>query len=238
MAKPFTQTQAGAMRSAVNGGKTMSYFRCDICNEEVRGYPANTNRHSVFKKGDRVCKTCRNSISSAAKEKEYKSPARVSMAVAANTAAPCKFIEAIENDETPLFIQEPKTQAEESQEDRPPKDMVYICSPYRGDIETNTANARRYCRYAFDEGFHPFAPHLYYPQFLNEDNPKERAAGLHYALMEMWRMKELWIFGDKRTEGMSQEIELAVDLDIPIRTFSDNGEIRHTAYCGGDYKDE
>jgi len=218
----------------------MNYFRCDICNEEVGGYPANINRHSIFKSGDRVCKTCRNTVSLSFKEKEFKPQGRVSMAVADSNefAAPCKMIEAIENDETPLHQQEqPKPQEEEKHNDRPPKDEVYICSPYRGDIETNTKNARRYCRYAFDEGLHPYAPHLYYPQFLDEEKPKERAAGIHYALMQMWRMKEFWVFGDRHTEGMKAELELAVDLGIPIRTFSDDGDkIIHTSYSGGDYE--
>lgn len=30
------------------------------------------------------------------------------------------------------------------------KPVVYICSPYSGNIRLNTANARRYCRYAVD----------------------------------------------------------------------------------------
>jgi len=219
----------------------MNYFRCDICNDEVRGYPANISRHSIFKKGDRVCKTCRNTISLSSKEKEFKPQRRVSLEVAdsAEFATPCKFIEAIENDETPLYEEEQPKSYERDGRDFPlPKDEVYVCSPYRGDIKINTLNARLYCRYAFDQGFHPYAPHLYYPQFLDENNEKERAAGIHYALMQMWRMKEVWVFGDKRTDGMQAEIDLAVDLGIPIRTFSDNGEIRHTAYCGGDYLDE
>ena len=217
----------------------MNFFRCDICNEEVSGYPANITRHSIFKSGEKVCKACRSSVSLTNKEptqKKHKPKRRVSLARADGIefAAPCKMIEAIENDETP-FRQEPKPQ--ETQDDKPPKDEVYICSPYRGDIETNTANARRYCRYAFDQGFHPYAPHLYYPQFLDEEKPKERAAGIHYALMQMWRMKEFWLFGDKHTEGMKAEIELAVDLGIPIRTFSDDGtRIMHTSYSGGDYE--
>jgi hypothetical protein len=159
------------------------------------------------------------------------------VADSAEYAAPCKFIKAIEEDETPLYIELPKLPEEQKEGAPPPKEMVYICSLYRGDIETNTINARRYCRYAYEQGFHPFAPHLYYPQFLDENNETERAAGMHYALMQMWRMKEVWVFGERRSEGMRAEIDLAVDLGIPIRIFSDkDGErILHTAYCGGDY---
>lgn len=42
--------------------------------------------------------------------------------------------------------------------------MVYICSPYSGDIERNTANARMYSRFAVAKNTIPFA-HTFF--FLN-----------------------------------------------------------------------
>ena len=50
--------------------------------------------------------------------------------------------------------------------------IVYICSPYAGDVATNVENARRYSRFAVDMGYIPIAPHLLFPQFLNEDSLK------------------------------------------------------------------
>ena len=41
--------------------------------------------------------------------------------------------------------------------------IVYICSPYAGDVERNTAAARRYSRFAVDAGYIPIAPHLLFP---------------------------------------------------------------------------
>ena len=52
--------------------------------------------------------------------------------------------------------------------------IVYICSPYAGDVETNVDAARRYSRFAVEQGYIPVAPHLLFPQFLNEESPKER----------------------------------------------------------------
>ena len=49
----------------------------------------------------------------------------------------------------------------------PFRPVVYICSPYAGDVERNVLRARRYCRYAADQGFIPLAPHLLFPQFLD-----------------------------------------------------------------------
>lgn len=41
--------------------------------------------------------------------------------------------------------------------------VVYICSRYSGDVKRNTEMARRYCRYAVDQGCIPLAPHLILP---------------------------------------------------------------------------
>ena len=48
-------------------------------------------------------------------------------------------------------------------EDRP---LVYVASPFSGDVERNVMNARRYCRFAAESGAVPLAPHLLLPQFL------------------------------------------------------------------------
>ena len=105
-----------------------------------------------------------------------------------------------------------------------PTKRVYICSPLKGDIERNMRKAELYCRFAFEKGFVPVAPHIYYPRFLDDRNKKERAAGLRYGLEEIWRCKELWVFGGHRSEGMKAEIKLATELEIPVRYFNDNLE--------------
>ena len=53
--------------------------------------------------------------------------------------------------------------------------LVYVCSPYAGDVRNNTENARRYCRFAVDAGAIPLAPHLLLPQFLSEETERELA---------------------------------------------------------------
>ena len=56
--------------------------------------------------------------------------------------------------------------------------LVYICSPFAGDMERNTQRARRYSRFAVRNGAIPFAPHLLFPQFLDDGKPAERAIGM------------------------------------------------------------
>ena len=46
--------------------------------------------------------------------------------------------------------------------------IVYVCSPFSGDIAGNIANARKYSRFAVEQGYIPIAPHLLFPQFLND----------------------------------------------------------------------
>ena len=88
---------------------------------------------------------------------------------------------------------------------RPDRPLIFVCSPYRGDTETNVQNARRYCRLVVEQGGIPFAPHLLFTQFLNEDKVAERRRGLWMG-MEMPRLcDELWAFGEP-TEGLRMEI--------------------------------
>ena len=69
--------------------------------------------------------------------------------------------------------------------------VVYICSPYAGNIEVNTENARRYCRYAVDVGCMPIAPHLLYPQFMDDSDPAERDVVLKFGIVLLFRCAEL-----------------------------------------------
>lgn len=91
---------------------------------------------------------------------------------------------------------------------------VYICSPYRGDTVRNIEYARRMCRRAFECGLEPVAPHLYYPQWLDDDEPEERAYGMRRGLELMAGCREVWVCGAVITEGMRAEMEEAVRLGI------------------------
>lgn len=98
--------------------------------------------------------------------------------------------------------------------------IVFICSPFGGDINGNTIRARRYGRFAVTERTVPIIPHLMYPQFLEEDNPKERQLGIEMGLILLSKCHELWVFGDRISSGMGVEITQAKILKIPIRYFS------------------
>ena len=57
--------------------------------------------------------------------------------------------------------------------------LVYICSPFRGDIDKNIKNARKYSRFAIENKAIPMIPHLLYPQFMDDNDPKERYLATH-----------------------------------------------------------
>ena len=97
------------------------------------------------------------------------------------------------------------------------KQMIFVCSPYRGDIETNTKLARQYCRHVVDKGFIPIAPHLLFPQFMDDKKSEERAQAIEMNFGTLQRCTELWVFGREITIGMWQEIKKAQELDIPVR---------------------
>lgn len=95
--------------------------------------------------------------------------------------------------------------------------LVYICSPYAGNIEENIRFARAACRYAAKQGFTPVAPHLLYPQFLNDAVPAERDAGIRMGLCLLNACDELWRCGPRISAGMEKELAEAKRLGIPVR---------------------
>jgi hypothetical protein len=117
-------------------------------------------------------------------------------------------------------VYEALTNMEKEEKQRKRKKLVFICSPFAGDIETNTRRARRYGRYAVAEKVVPIIPHLMYPQFLEEGDPEERQLGIDMGLVLLSRCHELWVFGDRISSGMSIEIARAKRWNIPIRYFN------------------
>ena len=102
--------------------------------------------------------------------------------------------------------------------------IVYICSPYAGDVETNVQKARRYCRFAVDKGYIPIAPHLLFTQFLNDDSPKERQLGIFFGNAVMSKCSEVWVFGDRISDGMEAEIKRAKRKNYRLRYFNEDLE--------------
>lgn len=99
--------------------------------------------------------------------------------------------------------------------------IVYICSPFAGNTESNQAKARTYCRYAVDNGCIPIAPHIYFPQFMRDTPFGERELCLFMDIVLLSKCTELWVFGETISQGMSIEIEKARQKGKTIRHFTE-----------------
>jgi len=103
--------------------------------------------------------------------------------------------------------------------------LVYIASPLRADTEgemvQNRKNAEDYSRQAMNIG--TFVGELIVPispisnlQFIDENNPEERQKALNMGLALLSKCDELWVAGDRVSEGMIGELRAAVRMDIPV----------------------
>lgn len=99
--------------------------------------------------------------------------------------------------------------------DRPKR--IFICSRYAGDIKHNTETARKLCRMVVESGQVPFAPHLLFTQFLDEQDPVERERGTAVGLAFMEACDEVWAYVEEGiSEGMRREIEHARRIGKPV----------------------
>lgn len=85
--------------------------------------------------------------------------------------------------------------------------LIYVCSPYRGDFNKNVRNAQKACRMIVEGGNVPIAPHLFFPQFLNEETERELALELNKRLIDVCDV--LCVFGNEISEGMKFELDYA-----------------------------
>ena len=113
------------------------------------------------------------------------------------------------------------------------RDKVYICSAFRGDTEANIRKTKEYCRWAATKcGVIAIAPHLLFPQFLDDCKDAERELGICFGLELLAECSALWYFGDSVTQGMVIEINEACRLGIPVRYVPEK-EIQNQNENGG-----
>ncbi len=105
--------------------------------------------------------------------------------------------------------------------------LSFVASPLRADtkaiVKANQAVARDFCRRLYHTtGEIGVAPHLYCPQFLDDDIETERTAGIVYGQAVLTRCCEkMYVLGEVISEGMQGEIEIAQMMEIPIIRVTD-----------------
>lgn len=97
--------------------------------------------------------------------------------------------------------------------------LIYVASPLSGDVERNLKFARQACCAVMDSGCAFFAPHLLYPNFLDDAIPEQRKLGMDMGMTVLAKCDELWAFGERISEGMAAEMREAERLGIPVRRF-------------------
>ena len=102
--------------------------------------------------------------------------------------------------------------------------IVYVCSPYSGDIARNIENARKYSRFVYEEGGIPFTPHLLFTQFMDDSDFTECKTAMNFNRIMLSKCDELWVFGSRFSKGMSDEICEAEKRHMKIRYFSEQLE--------------
>lgn len=99
------------------------------------------------------------------------------------------------------------------------KPVVYICSPYSGDIKTNVRLARSFSAVAVAKSAVPIAPHLVFPQFMDDEDPLDRELAMQMNHILLSRCDEIWVYQPRISAGMKQEITWAKDAGLPVRFF-------------------
>ena len=98
--------------------------------------------------------------------------------------------------------------------------LVYICSPYAGDVKLNVRRAQAYCRFAVQKNCVPIATHLLFPQFMDDTDPVQRQQALFMSRLLLTKCNEVWVFGETISQGMASEIRKAESRNKTIRYYT------------------
>lgn len=96
-----------------------------------------------------------------------------------------------------------KIEKEEKAAKKAYRPLVYICSPFAGDVENNVNMARVYSRFAVRNACIPLAPHLLFPQFMDDSVPAERNIALFMGMVLLGKCEQIWVFGNNISKGMA-----------------------------------
>lgn len=99
-----------------------------------------------------------------------------------------------------------------------PQKTIFIGHPIGGDIKGNIEKVLKICLELHTKGIIPVAPYLVSLQYLDDEVAEDRELGME-ANHECFRRRyvdELWLFGDRISSGMRQEVVLARAMGIPV----------------------
>lgn len=94
--------------------------------------------------------------------------------------------------------------------------LAYVCSPYSGDVAGNVRLARKVCAQVLTRGRIPLAPHLLFPQFMNDADSAQRELAMFMNRILLSKCDEVWVYTLHISAGMRQEVSWARYLGTPV----------------------
>lgn len=95
--------------------------------------------------------------------------------------------------------------------------LVILESPYAGARKTNLDYAYRAMLHSLSLGEAPFASHLLYPQFLDDNDAEQRALGMGAGLEWVQKADATVVYMDLGVSpGMTLGINRAINLGKPV----------------------
>lgn len=102
---------------------------------------------------------------------------------------------------------------------------IFVASPFRWDEQRNRKYAVACMMDCLRRGESPFAPHLLYPIFLDDNHPEDRARGIQAGLDWMLKADIVAFYIDLgMSEGMREEMKFAKEHKIK---FEERNLARH-----------
>lgn len=121
---------------------------------------------------------------------------------------------------------------------------IFVSSPYRPTAEdeetrksqlaSNIRRATIACKFITLAGMEPLAPHLYFTQFLDDNDAAAREQGMKLGEDWLAMSDEVWAFTGSHndiSEGMLREINQADKLGIKVRVFTDPEDLIRDYLC-------
>lgn len=104
---------------------------------------------------------------------------------------------------------------------------VFIAHPIGGDVHGNVQKVLSICKQIHSSTLIPVAPYIASVQYLEDGNGYERALGVAGNMETLRRgyVDEVWLYGDRISYGMKEEVLLALELGIPV--FAHTPETAH-----------
>ena len=95
---------------------------------------------------------------------------------------------------------------------------VFVAHPISGNVKGNEEKVRKICAKIHTRNIIPVAPYLISLQYLNDEVIEDRELGIaaNHECFYRGFVDELWLFGDRISSGMIEEIKLAREMGIPV----------------------